>query len=101
MVPKEYPELIYNGRHYNRICKDANEILMCYGTEGLKALVDACEPAPIKGVLDVTTIQYVDPSSVPRIMTKIPALDTMIGGFGEAGVTILSGKRAEGRLLLS
>lgn len=97
MVPKDYPELVYNGKDYNRQCKDANEILLCYGPEGLKALVDACEPAPIKGVLDVSTINYVDPASVPRIMTKIPALDQLIGGFGEAGITILSGKRAEGK----
>lgn len=101
MVPKEYPELVYNGKHYNRLCKDANEILLCYGAEGLKAIVDTCEPAPVKGVLDVSTIKYVDPASVPRIMTKIPALDNMIGGFGEAGVTILSGKRAEGKSTIS
>lgn len=101
MVPKEYPELIFNGKNFNRICKDANEILMCYGPEGLKSIIDACEPAPIKGVLDVSTIKYVDPATVPRIMTKIPALDNMIGGFGEAGVTILSGKRAEGKSTIS
>ena len=97
MIPKEYPELVFNGKSYNRICKDANEILCCYGPEGLKAIIDTCEPAPIKGILDVASIQYVDPSTVPRIMTKIPALDNLIGGFGEAGVTVLSGKRGEGK----
>lgn len=96
-IPKEYPPCVFNGKNYNRICKDANEILCCYGPEGLKALVDSCEPAPIKGILDVSTIQYVDPASVPRIMTKIPRLDNMIGGFGEAGVTVVSGKRGEGK----
>lgn len=97
MIPKDYPECIYRGKSQNRACKDANEILCCYGPEGLKALVDACEPAPIKGILDVATIQYVDPATVPRIMTKIPALDNLIGGFGEAGVSVLSGKRGEGK----
>ena len=101
MIPKEYPELVFNGKSYNRICKDANEILCCYGPEGLKTIVDTCEPAPVKGILDVSTIQYVDPATVPRIMTKIPKLDNLIGGFGEAGVTVISGKRGEGRLLLS
>lgn len=101
MIPKEYPELIFNGKDYNKQCKDADEILLCYGPEGLKALVDACEPAPIKGVLDVSTITYVDPASVPRIMTKIPALDNLIGGFGEAGVSILSGRRGEGKSTIS
>ena len=101
MVPKEYPQCIYRGKNQNRICKDANEILCCYGPEGLKALVDACEPAPIKGVLDVSTISYVDPATVPRIMTKIPALDNMIGGFEPCGVTILSGRRGEGKSTIS
>ena len=96
-IPKEYPELIFNSKSYNRICKDANEILCCYGPEGLNALIKTCEPAPIKGVLDVSTITYIDPATVPRIMTKIPMLDNMIGGFEEAGVTILSGQRGEGK----
>lgn len=101
MIPKEYPELIFNGKDYNRICKDANEILRCYGPEGLKELVDACEPAPIKGVLDLGDINFVDPATIPRIMTKIPALDNMIGGLAEGSVTVVSGKRAEGRRICS
>lgn len=101
MVPKEYPELIFNGKDYNKICKDANEILMCYGADNLKALVDACEPAPIKGLLDVSTIPYVNPASIPRIITKIPALDKMIGGFAEAGLTIISGQKGEGKSTIS
>ena len=101
MIPAEYPELIYNGKDYNKICKDANEILMCYGAEGLKAIVDACEPAPVKGILDLSAIPYLDPRSVPRIMTKIPALDHAIGGLMEGGITVISGNAGEGRLLLS
>lgn len=101
MIPKEYPEFILNGKDYNRICKDANEILMCYGPEFLKNMVESCEPAPIKGVLELSKIPFVDPTTVPRLLTKIPALDNMIGGFGEGSLTIISGKRGEGRTLLS
>lgn len=97
MIPAEYPEFKFNGKSFNRICKDANEILLCYGPEGLRELVEACEPAPIKGIIDVSTIQYINPASIPRIMTKIPMLDTAIGGFEEGGVTILSGKRGCGK----
>ena len=101
MIPKEYPEFVYNGKDYNRICKDANEILMCYGPEVLKEMVDSCEPAPIKGVLELSKIPFVDPTSIPRIMTKIPQLDNMIGGLGEGGLTIVSGKRGEGKSTLA
>ena len=95
MVPKEYPELLYNGKHFNRSCKDANEILLCYGPEGLKSLVDACEPAPIKGVLEVATIRRKAETFIST--TRIPQLDEMLNGFIEGGVTILSGKRASGK----
>jgi len=97
MIPKEYPECIFNGKDYNRICKDASEILQCYGPEVLKSLVDACEPAPIKGVLEVSKIPFIDPTTVPRIMTHIPALNNYIGGLSEGGLTIISGKRGEGK----
>ena len=101
MIPKEYPELIYKGKDYNRACKDANEILFVYGAETLKQMVDACEPAPIKGVLDLASVPFVDPASVPRIMTKIPELDHMIGGLEEGGVSVFSGKRGEGKSTLA
>ena len=95
MIPKEYPELIVNGKHCNKPCKDANEILACYGPEGLKALVDACEPAPIKGVIEVASIQRKQEHFVS--MSKIPKLDEMLNGFVEGGVTILTGKRGSGK----
>lgn len=97
MVPGEYPEFVMNGKDYNRICKDANEILMSCGPEYLKNMVLSCEPAPIKGVLELSKIPFVDPTTVPRLLTKIPALDNMIGGFSEGSLCIISGKRGEGR----
>lgn len=101
MIPGEYPECILSGHDLNRICKDANEILSCYGPEYLKNMVDSCEPAPIKGVLELSKIPFIDPTTVPRIMTRIPRLDNMIGGLSEGGVTIVSGKRAEGKSTLA
>lgn len=95
MVPKEYPELIFNGKHYNRPCKDANEILCCYGPDGLNTLASSCEPAPIKGAVEVASIQRKKDVFVSR--TRIPQLDDLLNGFVEGGVTILSGKRASGK----
>lgn len=101
MIPAEYPELIYNGKDYERICKDANEILICYGPETLKEIVDACEPTPIEGVIDVGMATYSDPSLIPRIMTKIPGLDKKIGGLKEGGLTVLSGQSGHGKSTIS
>jgi len=101
MIPDEYPEYIVGGKDENRICKDANEILYCYGPDFLKEMIESCEPAPIRGVLELSKIPFVDPTLVPRIMTRIPSLDNMIGGLGEGGLTIVSGKRGEGKSTLA
>lgn len=97
MMPKEYPNLVVNGEDKGRSCKDANEILYCYGTETLKEIANSCEPTPIKGIINFSSIQYVDPSTIPRIYTRIPELDNMIGGFEEGTLNILSGKRGQGK----
>ncbi len=97
LIPDEYPELVINGEPRGRVCKDANEILYCYGPEKLKELVDQCAAAPVHGILDVAAVPYIDPTTVPRIFTKIPELDDAIGGFGEGGISIISGRRAEGK----
>lgn len=91
-IPKEYPQLIMNGKDMNRVCKDANEILYAYGPEVLADLIKACEPAPVKGILNLAQVPWVDPSSIPRIFTRVPALDNAIGGLGEGSVTVFSGK---------
>ena len=101
MIAPQYPPFILNGVDKGRACKDANEILYVYGPEELKKLVDQCEPAPVEGVLNLSAIPFVDPSSVERIYTKIPALDQAIGGFGKGTLTIISGKRGEGKSTIS
>lgn len=101
MMPSEYPPLIINGEEKGRPCKDANEILYSYGPDVLRELVEKCEPAPIKGVLNLASVPFVDPSSIPRVYTRIPALDNAIGGLGEGGVTVFTGKRGEGKSTLN
>ena len=101
MIPGEYPQLLMDGKDMGRTCKDANEILYVYGPEVLSELVRACEPAPIRGVLNLASIPFVDPTTTPRISTRIPALDAAIGGLGEGGVTVFSGKRGEGKSTLN
>ena len=100
MIAPEYPELIIDGESAGRSCKDANEILYAYGKEGLNQIASACEPAPIKGILNLADVTSVDPTTKPRIYTRIPALDNAIGGLAEGTVTIFSGKRGEGKSTL-
>lgn len=101
MLLPEYPELIYKGKDYGRLCKDANEILCCYGPEALRQLAEDIEPAPIKGVIQLADITYVDPMTIPRIMTGIPDLDKCLGGLVEGGLTVLSGERGSGKSTLA
>lgn len=101
MIPDEYPELIVDGEDKGRFCKDANEILYAYGPEKLKELIESCELAPVQGIIDLGAVQYIDPTTIPRIFTRIPELDEAIGGLGEGCVTICSGKRGEGKSTLT
>lgn len=97
MIPSEYPEAVFNGKDYNRMCKDANEILLAYGAEGIRSVLEQCEPAPVQGILNLADVQFVDPTKIPRVYTRIPGLDNAIGGLAEGSLTVVSGKRGEGK----
>ncbi len=101
MLAPVYPQLVVNGTDMGRLCKDANEILYAYGPETLSELAHASEHVPIKGILNLADVNFIDPTSVPKIFTRIPELDNMIGGLCEGGVTIFSGKRGEGKSTLT
>ena len=101
LIAKNYPDLIYNGKDYGRACKDANEILIAYGKQTLADIARSCEPAPVKGLINLADVNFVDPTTVPRIMTRIPELDNCIGGLVEGGLSVFSGKRGEGKSTLS
>lgn len=100
LIAPEYPEFVLNGESANRACKDANEILYTYGKEGLASVAASCEPAPIKGILNLADVTMVDPTTKPRVYTRIPKLDYAIGGLAEGTVTVFSGKRGEGKSTL-
>lgn len=100
LIAPAYPELIVDGVSANRLCKDANEILFAYGPETLRKIASSCEAAPVKGILDLSEIPYVDPTTQPRIFTRVPALDETIGGLSEGGLTVFTGKRGHGKSTL-
>lgn len=81
-------------------CKDANDILQREGADSLKeALASAKEP-PIRGVVDLADVEYVDPTTVPRIKTMVPALDESINGLEEGAITVFTGESGNGKSTL-
>ncbi len=77
--------------------KDANAILQKYGKQ---ALVDAVERAriqPINHIKELADVETVDLNTLEHIETGIPEIDRIIGGLYFGQVTLLTGKRGEGK----
>lgn len=96
MIVEEYPL-----RPDGTPCKDANEVLFFHGWSELISMVENAKTIPIKGIIDLSTVVPYDPTSVPRIKTMIPALDEILGGLVEGGVTVFTGKAGDGKSTLS
>lgn len=81
--------------------KDANEILVKYGTEALRVAVERAEILPVNHIKDLADVESVDLSTLPRILTGISGLDRVIGGMYRGQVVLLTGKRGEGKSTLA
>ena len=82
-------------------CKDANEILYYFGDIVLLDVLDSAKEIPTRGLINLAKVVPVDPTTIPRIKTNIPALDQAIGGLREGAVTVFTGKAGEGKSTLS
>ena len=82
-------------------CKDANDILLNCGAETLREVFATAKETPIRNVVDLADVQDVDPTTIPRIRTMIPALDESINGLEEGSLLILSGEPGSGKSTLS
>ena len=80
-------------------CKDPNEILYFYGPEELKKVALSAEEVEIKGIIQLSDVRRVDYTTVPRVLSRIPKFDEVIGGFFDGTLTVVTGKRGEGKLL--
>ena len=81
-------------------CKDANEILVRCGDLSLLDMVENAKAVPVHGLIDLADVQIVDPTTVERIKTGIPALDNCINGLKMGSITVLTGKAGEGKSTL-
>lgn len=88
-------------------CKEAfgkyskiRELLDAGGVTAVDRLLTDAVERPMKGLLDLSSIESVDPSSLPSVLSGIPALDRAIGGFYSGELSVWTGKRGCGKSTL-
>lgn len=77
--------------------KDANDILRKYGPSAIQTAVNNAKVPPMSNVKELADVQAVDLYSLPRVETRIPEIDRVIGGLFFGQVILLTGKRGEGK----
>lgn len=82
-------------------CKDANEILTELGDIVLLDTLDSAKEIPTRGLINLSRVVPVDPTTIPRIKTNIPALDEAIGGLREGAVTVITGAPGSGKSVIT
>jgi twinkle protein len=81
-------------------CKDANEILVRCGDLSLIDMVENAKAIPLRGLINLADVHSIDPTTVERIKTGIPELDSIVGGLRLGSLTVLTGKPGEGKSTL-
>lgn len=77
--------------------KDANDILKKYGRSAIIDAVSNAKISEIAAVKRLADVETVDVSSMPKIKTGIFPIDKVLGGLYFGQVTLISGKRGEGK----
>ena len=80
--------------------KDANDILRKYGKEAIIKAIDNAQLREVKYVKRLANVDAVNLSELPKIKTGIRNLDRACGGLLMGHITLLSGKRGEGKSTL-
>ena len=80
--------------------KDANDILRKYGKNAIIKAVENAELREVKYVKRLANVEAVNLDELPKIKTGIINFDRVCGGLLRGHVTLLSGKRGEGKSTL-
>ena len=79
-------------------CKDANDILRKYGAEQVRHCIDNAAQPPITNITDLGDVEDVDVNAIPKLPTKIQALnDTLRGGLPFGQLILVTGKAGDGK----
>ena len=82
-------------------CKDANEILLKYGKDGIRACIENAERETDAHLIRMADVEPAALASMPHISTGFTQLDKLIGGFYFGQVILLSGRRGKGKSTLA
>lgn len=82
---------------YPDACKDANEVLVSKGVEGVRQLVETAEPVPMAGLIDVSEVYPPDDTQTRRIPSAIQSVNACMGGFSLGMLVVWSGRRGDGK----
>lgn len=81
--------------------KDANDILQKYGASAIKTCIDNAVELMTNHVIRLDDVESVDLESQEHIRTGIWEVDKVIGGLYMGSVTVLTGRRGEGKSTLA
>lgn len=82
-------------------CKDANELLQLHGKDAIFRAITNAETTLSLQVKDMSDVQVVDMSQIPRMSTGFSEVDRKLGGgFMLGQVILLTGKRGNGKSTL-
>lgn len=83
-------------------CKDANEILVKFGKEQVRACIENAVPVPIKQVIQLSDVKNIDPFKLEKLPTGLSQLDRLLyGGIPFGGVVLITGQAGEGKSTLA
>ncbi|MBP1544848.1 MAG: AAA family ATPase [Oscillospiraceae bacterium] len=80
--------------------KDANDILRKFGENAIRKAIENAVPCVVPHIKKLSEVAAVDLNSLPKILTCIDGLDSVIGGMFFGQVVLLTGKRGEGKSTL-
>ena len=82
-------------------CKDANELLLKYGTDHVRSCVENAISIPVNHVIELADVEDINIYDIEKLPTGIHELDRLLyGGLPFGGICLLSGKRGEGKSTL-
>jgi replicative DNA helicase len=95
------PDLMFvvNSK-FQRICKDANEVLYQFGKEKVLELILNAQEMPLVGVVDLAQVDEFDIEKAPGLFTGLESMQDIVYKFLFGSVITVTGMRGAGKSTL-